>query len=191
MKGKMLLAVLWLVGCLGVCNLVEASEDVASGHRRADIHPSSETGEENSALRSLARALSSGKEAMRPFRGSRGENLPEKDRLNSPIAGMDCYLDRITTHVSCFSSLIHTEEEAVALFTSLIDELQAALPSDRWRGTKKESGTGTASIRSYIYDDQNSNAHIDIDIIAGTGQGGRNFYMVAIFGWPNYKLPGE
>jgi hypothetical protein len=168
MTGKMLLAVLWLVGCLGVCNLVEGSEDVGSGQMRSDIHPSSETSQGNSALHSLALALSSGKEAMRAFRGSGSENDPEKNRLNPPIAGMDCYLDRITTHVSCFSSLIHSEEEAVALFTSLIDELQASLLPDRWRGMKKEPGT--ASIRSYTYDDQNSNAHIDIDIIAGTGQ---------------------
>ena len=188
MKGQMLLAVLWLVGCLGVFNLVEGSEDVGSGQMRSDIHPSSETSQGNRALHSLALALSSGKEAMRAFRGSGSKNDPDKDRLNSPIVGMDCYLDRITTHVSCFSFLIHTEEEAMTLFTGLIDELQAALPSDRWRGMQKESGT--ASIRSYTYDDQRSNAHIDIDRIAGTGSSGQNFYMVAIFGWPNYQLPG-
>ena len=182
----MLLAVLWLVGCLGVSSLVEGSEDVASGHRRANIHPSSETSQENNALGSLALALSSGKDAMRPFRGSRSENLPEKDRLNPPIAGMDCYLDRIATYVSCHSSLVETEEEAVTLFTWLIDELQAALPSDRWIGTNKESGTGMASIRSYTYEDQNSYAHIDMGIIVGTAPGGQNFYMVAIFGWPHY-----
>ena len=121
---------------------------------------------------------------MHPFRGSPSEKDPHKDRLNPPIAGMDCYLDRITTHVSCFSSLIHTEEESVTLFTWLIDELQAALPSDTWIGTRKEPGMGTASIRSYTYEDQNSYASIDIDIIAGTEPSGQNFYMVAIFAWP-------
>jgi hypothetical protein len=171
MKGKILLVV--LVGCLVVSSLVERSEDVASGQRRADIHPSSETSQGNSALHSLALALSSGKEAMHPFRGSQSDNLPEKDRLNPPIAGMDCYLDRIATYVSCYSSLVDTEEKAVALFTSLIDELRAALPSDRWIGTGKESGTGKVSIRRYIYDDQNSNAHIDTDILTGTGPGGQ------------------
>jgi hypothetical protein len=97
---------------------------------------------------------------------------------------MDCYLDRITTHVSCFSSLIHTEEEAVTLFTWLIDDLQAALPSDRWIGARKEPGMGTASIRSYTYEDQNSYASIDIGIIAGTGPSEQNFYIVSVFGWP-------
>ena len=187
MKSKILLAVLWLVGCVVVSGIVVASLDVGSGQMRSDISPSSETSQGNSALRSFALALSSGKEAMHPFRGSPSEKDPDKDRLNAPIAGMDCYLDRIATHVSCFSSLIHTEKEAVTLFTWLIDELQAALPSDRWTGTRKESrAAGMASIRSYTYDDQNSYAHIDIDIIAGTGPGGQNFYMVAIFGWPHY-----
>ena len=80
---------------------------------------------------------------------------------------------------------LHTEEEAVTLFTRLIDDLQAGLPSDRWIGAGKEPGLGTASIRSYTYEDQNSYAHIDIGIIAGTGPSGQNFYMVAIFGWPD------
>lgn len=182
-KDQILLATLLLVGCLVGSSLVERSEDVASADRRDDIHPSSETSQQNNALRSLALALSSGKEAMRPFRGSRSENDPDKDRLNPPIAGMDCYLDRIATYVSCFSSLVHTEEEAVTPFTSLIDELQTALPSDRWRGMQKDPGS--ASIRSYTYADQRSNARIDIDIIAGTGPSGQSIYMVSSFGWPH------
>jgi len=184
MKSKILLAAPLLVGCFIASGIVVASLDVGSGRIRSDISPSSETSQKNSALRSLALALSSGKEAMHPFRGSPSEKDPHKDRLNPPIAGMDCYLDRITTHVSCFSFLIHTEEEAMTLFTGLIDELQAALPSDTWIGTRKEPGMGTASIRSYTYEDQNSYASIDIDIIAGTEPSGQNFYMVAIFAWP-------
>jgi len=129
MKGKILLAALLLVGCLGVSSLVESCED------------------------------------------------------NPPIAGMNCYLDRIAIHVSCHSSLVATEEEAVTLFSRVVDEVQAALPSDRWRGMQKEPGT--ASIRSYTYEDQRSNAHIDIDITAGAGPGGQNFYMVSFFAWPH------
>jgi hypothetical protein len=183
MKGKLLSAALWLIGCVIVSGIVVATLDVGFGHRIVDSHQSSETSQANSALRSLALALSSGKEAMHPFRGLPSEKDAHKDRLNPLMAGMDCNLDRITTHVSCFSSLIHTEEEAVTLFTSLIDELQAALPSDRWIGAGKEPGLAPW-IRSYTYEDQNSYAHIDIGIIAGTGPSGQNFYMVAIFGWP-------
>jgi len=181
-----LFVALLLIASLVATGIAIASEDVLSKPVKADIQPSSKVSQGNNALGSLALALSSGKDAMRPFRGSRSENLPEKDRLNPPVAGMDCYLDRIAIHVSCFSSPIHTEEEAVTLFTWLIDELQTALPSDRWKGTKKESRTGMASSRSYTYADQNSNAHIDVDIIAGTGPSGQNFYMLSTFGWPHY-----
>jgi hypothetical protein len=136
MKDEILLATLLLVGCLVGSSLVERTEDVASGDRRADIHPSSETSQQSNALRSLALALSSGKEkALRPFRGSRSEEDPDKDRLNPPIAGMNCYLDRIAIHVSCHSSLVDTEEEAATRFSRLVDEVQAAL---------LESGTNQA-----------------------------------------------
>jgi hypothetical protein len=184
MKDKILLAALLLVGCLVVFSLVARSEDAASGQRRADIHPSSETSQRSNALRSLALALSSGKEeALRPFRGSRSEDDPDKDRLNPPIAGMNCYVDRIVMHVSCHSSLVDTEREAVILFSRLVDEIQAALPSDRWRGMQTEPGT--AWIRSYTYEDQKSDAHIDIDITHRTGPSGQSFYMVSLFAWPH------
>jgi hypothetical protein len=183
MKDEILLATLLLVGCLVGSSLVERSEDVTSGRRRADIHPSSGTSQQSNALRSLALALSSGKEkALRPFRGSRSEDDPDKDRLN-PLIGMNCYLDRIAIHVSCHSSLVDTEEEAVTLFSRLVDEVQAALPSDRWRGMQKEPGT--AWIRSYTYEDQTSNAYIDIDITHRTGPSGQSFYMVSLFAWPH------
>jgi len=184
MKNEILLATLLLVGCLVGSSLVERTEDVASGDRRPDIHPSRETSQQGNALRSLALALSSGKEkALRPFRGSRSEEDPDKDRLNPLIAGMNCYLDRIAIHVSCHSSLVDTEKEAVTLFSRLVDEVQAALPSDRWRGMQKEPGT--AWIRSYTYEDQTSNAYIDIDITHRTGPSGQSFYMVSLFAWPH------
>ena len=184
MKGLMLLAVLGLIGCLGVCNLVDGSEDVASGQRRAGMHPSRETSQQSNALRSLALAVSSGKEeALRPFRGSRSEDDPDQDRLKPPIAGMNCYVDRIAIHVSCHSSLVDTEKEAVTLFSRLVDEIQAALPVDRWKGMQTEPGI--AWIRSYTYEDQKSDAHIDIDITHRTGPSGQSFYMVSLFAWPH------
>ena len=48
-----------------------------------------------SALRSLAAALSTGNEAMRPFHGLRSENEDNKDDLNPAIPGMECCIDRI------------------------------------------------------------------------------------------------
>jgi len=82
----------------------------------------------------------------------------------------------LVSYVSCYSSVIGTREEAGDLFTRFVDELQSTLPSDRWRKIKDEPRIN--SIRSYIYEDQHSAAHIDLDLIARADS-----YMVTIFGW--------
>ena len=180
------LTAVFLAGCLVSAGpAVARDDDVFTGQANSDVQRSDDTTQETSALRRLALGLSSGREAVRALRGSQSENNHNKDRLELPIVEMECDIDRIANYVSCYSFPIHTEEEAVTLFSSLVDQLQAALPSDRWIGAGKEPGLGTASIRSYTYEDQNSYAHIDIGIIAGTGPSGQNFYMVAIFGWPD------
>ena len=66
-------------------------------------------------------------------------------------------------------------------FIELIDELQAALPSDRWRGVETEPRID--SMRSYSYEDQDSDAHIDIDLIGRPQTQGTYSYLVTIFGW--------
>ena len=169
------LAAVLLIASLVATGRAMASEDVPSKPLKADIQPSSEP------LRRLAVALSSGREAMRSFRGSRSENSDNKERLSPPIAEIECYIDRIASYLSCYSSPAGAEE-AEPLFTRLVDELQAALPSDKWKGMKREPGT--ASIRSHTYVDQGSNAHIDIDIIPRPGLGVQSSYIVSIFGWP-------
>src|SRR5688572_15666449 len=138
-------AAVLLIASLVATGTAIASEDVLSKPVKADIQPSGEP------LRRLAVALSSGREAMRPFRGSPSESHAEKDRLNAPIAEIECYIDRIASYVSCYSSPAGAEE-AETLFTRLVDDLQAALPSDRWKGMKQEPGL--ASIRSHTYVDQ-------------------------------------
>jgi hypothetical protein len=147
-------AAVLLIASFVVTGIAVASEDVFSNQ----VQPSGE----GTALRSLALALSSGKEAMRPFRGPPSENHAESDRLNVPIAGMDCYIGRIASYISCYSSLIDPQD-ADTLFTRLMDELRVALPSERWKGIKKEPGI--SSVRSYTCENRNSSAHIDIDII--------------------------
>jgi len=94
---------------------------------------------------------------------------------------MDCSVDRIANYVSCYTSAIGSKEEASQHFIRLINELQAVLPSDRWRG--EETQPGIDSIRSYTYQDQNSDAHIDIDLIAQLETEGEFSYLVTIFGW--------
>jgi hypothetical protein len=93
---------------------------------------------------------------------------------------MDCSVDEFANYVSCYSSTIGSEEAASYRFIRLINELQAVLPSDRWRGVETEPGID--SIRSYTYENQNSDAHIDIDLIAEPKMDGDYSYLVTIFG---------
>jgi hypothetical protein len=172
------LAAVLLIASFGASGTTRASQDAVS--KQWSVQPVDNTTGGNNAIRRLAIALSSGRAAMGPFHGSRIEN--NKNTLNAPIAGMACSIDRIANYISCYSAPMDTENEAVTLFTRLVDELKAALPSERWIGTRELK---TTSIRGYIYKDQNSSAHIDIDIIARLGLGGPNAYFVSAFAWPN------
>jgi len=171
----LLLAALILAGRLTITGTAFASEHVASTLKTSESVQSSQTNQETSALWRLALALSAGNEAMRPLRGSQTE-AGQKDRLKLFIPGMACDVDRIVSYVSCYSSLIGTREEAGNLFTRFVDELQSMLPSDRWR--RIQEAPRLDSIRSYTYEDQESDAHIDLDLIARVDS-----YMVTIFGW--------
>jgi hypothetical protein len=122
-------AAVLLIASFGATDTTVAAQDVLS--EQSHVQPVGDTTGENSAMRRLAIALSSGRAAMGPFPGSRIENNNYKNALNSSIAGMECAIDSIASYISCYSSQIDTEEEAVTLFTWLVDELQAALPSER------------------------------------------------------------
>jgi hypothetical protein len=171
----LLLAALILAGRLTITGTAFASEHVASTLKTSESVQSSQTNQETSALWRLALALSAGDEAMRPLRGSQTE-AGQKDRLKLPIPGMACDVDRIVSYVSCYSSLIRDKEEAGHRFTEFVEEFQSILPSDRWRRIQEEPRLD--SIRSYTYEDQESDAHIDIDLVARVDS-----YMVTIFGW--------
>jgi hypothetical protein len=95
---------------------------------------------------------------------------------------MDCSINGIANYVSCYGSAIGNKAEADRRFIRLIHQLQAVLPSDRWR--EIETAPGIDAIRSYIYQDQNSDAHIDIDLITIMETEGEPSYRIAIFGWP-------
>ncbi|HVH91135.1 MAG TPA: hypothetical protein VM783_07105 [Candidatus Acidoferrum sp.] len=161
-----------------------ASEAASTEATKTRISPSSETSQERNLLRQLAVALAAGGEALSRFRGSTIKNKEGKESFNPldpPIPGMDCSVDDIVNNVSCYDSAIGSKEEASQRFMRLINELQAVLPSDRWRG--EETQPGIDSIRSYTYEDQNSGAHIDIDLIAQLDMEGDYSYLVTIFGW--------
>ena len=175
-------ASLWaaLVLTTAINTSVVAGDVVSNQVKSHDIQLSTEATQRTNALRSLAVALSLGSEALRPFRGLRSEDEDNKDRLNPAIPGMECYIDRILSFVSCYSPSIETEE-AAALFTRLVDELQAALPSDRWIGRKRAPGID--SIKSYLCEDKKSPAHIDVDIVPRLDVREANSYMISMFAW--------
>jgi hypothetical protein len=179
---------LLLAGSLVAAGTAIAADDFLSRQVSSEIQRSDEAIQESSALGRLALGLSSGPEAMRALRGSQSENSHSKDRLEPPIVEMECNIDRIANYVSCYSSPVNSAAEAERLFAKLLYELQTALPSDSWRGVAKQPGI--ASSRSHSYEDQRSNAHIDIDIVARPKAQGPDSYIVSIFGWPGYKLAG-
>jgi hypothetical protein len=179
-----ILTALLLVSSLSAGKMSFASEAASTEATKTRISPSSETGQERNLLRQLAVALAAGGEALSRFRGSTIKNKEGKESFNPldpPIPGMDCSVDDIVNNVSCYDSAIGSKEEASQRFMRLINELQAVLPSDRWRG--EETQPGIDSIRSYTYEDQNSGAHIDIDLIAQLDMEGDYSYLVTIFGW--------
>lgn len=176
------LAAVFLMRSFVVTSAAIGLEDILPNQGQADIQQPDKTSQGTNTLRSLALALSSGKEAMRPFGGSPSENDSKRDRPSPPIEGMECHIDRIASYISCYSYLTDPEKADI-LYARLIDELQAALSSDTWKGIQKEPAM--SSVRSYTYEDQNSNAHIDIDILAQLTPGGQNSYMVSVFAWPH------
>ena len=163
---------------LFAARLIGVEQEALQQVQLSDSHEG-QTNQEISALGRLALALSDGNEAMGPLRGSQTE-YREKDRLKPPIPDIECDVDRIVSYVSCYSSLLGTREEAGNLFTRFVDELQSTLPPDRWRKAKEELRID--STRSYTYEDQGSDAHIDIDLSARADS-----YMVTIFGWTATK----
>jgi len=163
---------------LFAAHLIGIEQEALQQVQLSDSHQG-QTNQETSALGRLALALSAGNDAIGPLRGSQTE-YREKDRLKPPIPGMECDVDRIVSYVSCYGSVIRTREEAVERFIEIVNELQSALPSDRWRKVKEEPRID--STRSYTFEDQGSDAHIDIDLIPRADS-----YMVTIFGWTATK----
>jgi hypothetical protein len=183
-RATSILTALFFVSSLSAGKTSFASEETSSGTTNTRISPSSETSQERNVLRQLAVALAAGGEALSRFRGSTIKNKEGKESFNPldpPIPGMDCSVDDIVNTVSCYSSAIGSKEEASQRFIRLINELQAVLPPDRWRG--EETWPGIDAIQSYSYEDRNSDAHIDIDLIAQLETEGEYSYLVTIFGW--------
>jgi len=175
------LAAIALAGSVAAAGTTLLANDLHAKQATDDLHPAANLIDRTSGLRHLALTLSSGGEAMRSLRGS-ASNRDEKDTVNVSIPNMDCSMDRIADYVSCYSDTLGREEDAKAVLTRYLDELQSTLPSDRWRKVETEPEVG--SIRSYSYVDQTSAARIDIDLVAQSLPTGEYSYVVTIFAWP-------
>ena len=89
-----------------------------------------------------------GDDAIQDLRGPPIENS-NLDRLKLPTPGMDCGIARSLIFVSCHSASFNNKKEAEALFTRIIDDGQAALPSDSWRQVEAVPHTGLIRTISY------------------------------------------
>src|SRR5262245_23142505 len=181
-RATSILVALFFVSSLRAGETSFASEATSGVATETRVSSPIETTEGRNLLRQLAIALAAGTEALSQFRGPTMKTEEGEDFFSPAMPGMDCSLNGIAHYVSCYGSAIGNTAEADRRFQRLIDELQAVLPSDRWRGIYTEPGVD--SVRSYTYEDQNSDAHIDVDLITIMKTEGEPSYRVAIFGWP-------
>jgi hypothetical protein len=161
--------------------VVLASAVNSSPDTKETVVRSGEPKQERQALQQLAVALEAGAGTWNPFYRAKIDNEETKQPLEPGIPDMDCRVDEIADYVSCYGSPIASKKEAERRFTGFIDELQAVLPSERWQGAETEPRS--ASIRSYTYLDQDSDAQIDIDIAPRWSPDEEISYVVTIFGW--------
>ena len=97
-RARSILTVLFFVSSLGAGKTALASEETSSMPMKTEISPSIQSAQGPNVLRQ--HALAGGSSAMRTLRGSPyGDD--EKDRLQPPMPGMDCGIDRILSYVSC------------------------------------------------------------------------------------------
>ena len=168
---RLLLTVLFLLGSLGGAGPAIAAEDTSS--------PPLVTSEKVNVLRQVAIALAAGSDAMEDLRGPPIENS-NLDRLKLATPGMDCGIARSLMFVSCHSASLN-KKEAEAMFTRIIDDAQAALPSDSW--AQVEAVPYTSLIRSISYHNWKSGAQIDVDLVALPTGEAQALYFIRVFGW--------
>jgi hypothetical protein len=75
------------------------------------------------------------------------------------------------------------QKRSRAVFTRLIDDVQAALLSS-WQSV--EALPDSRSIRSISYQDQKSSAKIDIDLVLQCTLETHPSYFVRVFGWTGF-----
>ena len=178
-SARLILGLLLFLSTLAGAKPGFSFEDSQSMVPKARNSPAFQSREASNVLGQIAVALAGGSEAMRALRGSPYED-DQKDRLQPPLPGMDCGIDRILSYVSCYSAPIDNEKEAENVFTRLVDDVKAALSSDRWRPVKVMPRLG--SIRRISYEDRESGAQIDIELLVEPTEE-QSSYVISLYGW--------
>ena len=137
--------------------------------------------QERLALRQLAAMLAADSEAWQVMPGSKADEEPADRSLRPPIPRMSCTLDRVAKFVACYAPATASEAEAERRFTELGAELATILPTENWSGM--EAVPRLDAVRSYTWQNQNSDAKIDIDIVSQESPDQETTYIVTIFGW--------
>jgi len=130
-------------------------------------------------VRKVAMALAGNAEAVRGLHGAPYEE-DNRDRLEPPIPGMICGIDRILNYVSCYTAAINNQAEAESIFSRLDNEVQAALPSGSWRRVPATPTVG--AVRSLSYADGHTGAQIDIELVAEPALDIHS-YVISLYGW--------
>jgi hypothetical protein len=172
---RSILAILFFLSSLGGANPAFGFEDGSSMTTQARTSPAFQSNQTSNVLGQIAIALAGGSEAMRSLRGSPDE-YDQKDRLEPPLPGLNCGIHRILSYVSCYSAVLNNEKEAEDVFMQLVDDVKAALPSDRWGPVQATARLG--SVRSISYQDGKTGARIDIELLVR-----HSSYVISLYGW--------
>jgi hypothetical protein len=176
---RLILAVLIFLSSLGGAIPGFAFDDSPSMATQTRNSPAFQSSPGNNVLGQIAVALSIGSEAMRALRGSPED--AQKDRLQPPLPGMNCGIDRILSYVSCYSAAINNEKEAENAFKQLVDDVKDAIPSDRWGPVEAIPRVG--SVRNISYQDGKTGARINIDLLVTSTTEAHSSYVISLYGW--------
>jgi hypothetical protein len=177
---RSILAFLFFLSSLGGANPGFAFENGPSMATKAGNSAALQSTQTSNVLGQIAIALAGGSEAMRTLRGSPYED-DHKDRLQPSLAGMNCGIDRILSYVSCYSAVINNEKEAENVFQQLVDDVKAALPSDRWGPV--QATPRLRAVRSISYQDGKTGARFDIELLVGSTLEVNSSYVISLYGW--------
>ena len=180
-SARSILGILFFLSSLGA-NPGLAFEDGSSMTTEATTLPAFQSSQASNVLRQIAIALAGGTEAMRALRGSAEDH--QNDRLQPALPGMNCGINRILSYVSCYSAVINNQKQAENAFEQLVDDVKAALPSQRWGPIEAIPRVG--SVRSISYQDGKSAARIDIELIVSSMMGVESSYFISLYGWTKF-----